>query len=147
MNAIATLQAQHNALGEMMLRLVNMTDAFQKPAQAFPITVQLAKLSQLLRLHLATEDEWFYPAMIASDEPVAAALALTYRDDVGGIAEEVEAFLTRWNSSAVIGSGFVAFRAELRALFGKLEARIGREDRELYPLAIGLGLGERAAAA
>lgn len=130
-----------------MLRLVNLVDRIDAPDQAYPITVELAKLAKLLRVHLATEDEWFYPAMIASDEPVAAALAATYRDEVGGIAEAVEAFIAQWNSSAVIAMGFDRFRIDLIAMLRRIEQRIGREDDELYPLAIRLGIGNRAAAA
>ena len=124
-----------------MLRLVNLAQGFQGPDQALPIAVDLAKLVQLLRHHLATEEEWFYPAMIDSDEPLAAALATAYRDEVGGIAEEVESFLAQWNSSTVIGLRFMQFRQELFCLLRKLEDRIDREDVELYPLARSLGIG------
>lgn len=147
MNAITRLQAQHDALGGMMLRLVNLVEGFQGAEQAMPITVQLSKLAHLLRLHLATEDEWFYPAMMASGEPLAELVAASYREEVGGIAEEVEDFLRRWNSSAVIEIGFVRFRVGLLALLAKIQERIGREDHELYPLARQLGIGEEAKAA
>ena len=147
MNAITKLQAQHDALGGMMLRLVNLVEGFQGSEQAMPITVQLAKLAHLLRLHLATEDEWFYPAMMASGEPLAELLAASYRAEVDGIAEEVEDFLRRWSSLAVIEIGFVKFRAGLLALLGKIEERIGREDNELYPLARQIGIGDQAKAA
>ena len=134
MNAITKLQAQHDALGGIMLRLVNLVEGFQGSEQAMPITVQLAKLAHLLRLHLATEDECFYPTIMASGEPLAELLAASYRAEVG-IAEEVEVFLRRWNSSAVIEIDFVRFRAGLLALLGKIEERIGRENHELFPLA------------
>lgn len=147
MNAITSLEAQHHALAAMMLRLINLVEGFQGPDQALPVTVHLAKLAHLLRLHLTTEDEWLYPAMIASGEPLAASLALAYRNEVGGVAEDVEAFLARWNSSTVIGLRFEHFRQELFCLFHKLEDRIGREDDELYPLARSLGIGIRPMAA
>ena len=147
MNAITKLQAQHDALGGMMLRLVNLVEGFQGSEQAMPITVQRAKLAHLLRLHLATEDEWFYPAMMASGEPLAELLAASYRAEVDGIAEEVEDFLRRWSSLAVIEIGLVTFRAGLLALLGKIEERIGREDNELYPLARQIGIGDQAKAA
>lgn len=130
-----------------MLGLVNMVQGFHGPDQALPITVQLAKLAHLLRLHLATEDEWFYPAMIESDGPLVASLATAYRDEVGGIAEDVESFLAQWNSSTVIGLRFEQFREELFCLFRKLGNRLDREDVELYPLARSLGIGVRPLAA
>ena len=147
MNAVTKLQAQHDALGGMMLRLVNLVEGFQGSEQAMPITVQLAKLAHLLRLHLATEDEWFYPAMMASGEPLAELLAASYRAEVDGIAEEVEDFLRRWSSSAVIEIDFIRFRAGLLALLGKIEERIGRENHEIFPLARQIGVGEKTKAA
>jgi len=147
MNAINNLEDQHHELAAMMLRLVNLAQGFHGPDQALPVTIHLAKLAHLLRLHLATEDEWFYPAMINSSEPLAASLATAYRDEVGGIAEDVEIFLAQWNSSTVIGLRFAQFREELFRLFHKLEDRIDREDVELYPLARSLGIGSRPLAA
>jgi hypothetical protein len=147
MNPITNLQDEHRELAGMMLDLVNLIQGFHGPDQAYSITVKLGQLAHLLRIHLATEDEWFYPAMIASDEPLAATLAATYREEVGGIAEQVEAFTAQWNSSSVIGMGFRRFRGELLCLLHKIEDRIGREDLELYPIARALGIGCPAAAA
>ena len=147
MTAITNLEAQHYEMAGIMLGLVNQVQGFHGPEQAYSITVQLAKLSHLLRRHLAIEDEWFYPAMIASDEPLAASLAAAYRDEVGGIAAAVESFLMQWNSSTVIGLGFDRFREELISLFHRIEDRIGREDQELYPLAVKLGICNRPLAA
>ncbi len=85
--------------------------------------------------------------MIGSGDPLAASLATTFRDEVGGIAEEVESFIAQWNSSVVIALGANRFREELLDLFHKIEDRIGREDEELYPLARALGIGIRPLAA
>ena len=147
MNAITNLEAEHHALASMMLRLVNMIQGFERSEDAFAITVHLARLAHLLRLHLATEDEWFYPAMMNSDEAFAASLAASYRDEAGGIAEGLEVFLQQWNSSTVIELGFDRFRLELISLFHQIEDRIGHEDKELYPLARALGIGEHPLAA
>ena len=61
-----------------------------------------------------------YPAMIGSGEPLAAALATSYRDELGGIAEEVQSFLAQWTNSTVIGLGMERFREELFCLLQKL---------------------------
>lgn len=129
-----------------MLRLVNLAQGLHGPDQSLSITIHLAKLAHLLRVHLAAEDKWFYPALISSEEPLISALASAYRDEGGGIADEVESFLAQWNSSTVIGLRFKQFRAELFCLFRKLEDRIDREDLELYPLARALGIGRSEAA-
>lgn len=130
-----------------MLRLVNMVEGFSGPDQAYAITVHLAKLTRTLRAHLATEDEWFYPALINSDGPLTASLVAHYRAEVGGLAQRFEDFVQHWNSSTVIDQGFDRFRTELLSLFHGLEDRIDREDKELYPLARLLGIGHPPLAA
>lgn len=147
MNSITDLEQEHYALASMMLQLVNKVQGFEGSDDALAITVDLAKLTKLLRLHLATEDEWFYPAMMNSDEPFAVSLAAAYRNEVGGIAERFEGFLRQWNSSAVIDLGFSRFRVDLLSLFREIEDRIGREDKELYPLARLIGIGRHSLAA
>jgi hypothetical protein len=151
MDIITTLEAQHRAIAATMLRLLNLTDGFCGPGQAYVITVELTRLAHLLRVHLATEDGSFYPAMMRSTNNAVAVLAAAYRDEGSEISGQVENFIAQWNSSAVIDLGFDRFRGELRALVHQVELGIEREEDELYPLARALGIdwgpGARLAAA
>ncbi|MDQ3078093.1 MAG: hemerythrin domain-containing protein [Pseudomonadota bacterium] len=124
-----------------MLRLINLIEAYRSGEDAYPIALQLARWTGLLRGHLASEDEWFYPAMIASHHAETAATATAFRTDMGHLAERLEVFVRRWSSSAVIGAGFPRFRREAFALFAAFDRRIAREDHTLYPLAESQGVG------
>src|SRR6478672_8257769 len=95
---MASMRRQHDALTEILLRLVNMVDRYRGGPDAYPIAVQLARLVSLLRSHLASEDEWLYPAMVAAHEPGAAALAFGFRAEMGGLASKLEEFERRWSS-------------------------------------------------
>ena len=131
----------------MMLRLVNLIRAHRRGADAYPIALLIAEWISLLRSHLASEDEWFYPAMIGSPDDQASAIAAEFQSDMGHLAEQLESFDRRWSSSAVIGARFDCFREESFALFAAFDCRIAREDHTLYPLAETRGIGELPSAA
>ena len=144
---MASMRRQHDALTEILLRLVNMVDRYRGGPDAYPIAVQLARLVSLLRSHLASEDEWLYPAMVAAHEPGAAALAFGFRAEMGGLASKLEEFERLWSSSSAIAASFDAFRSDARILFVAIDERIAREDAELYPAADRLGIGQVSNAA
>ena len=124
----------------MMLRLINLIDAHRADDDAFPIALLLARWVSLLRSHLAMEDEWLYPAVVALGSLRAATIALVFEADMGNLAQRLEAFDRRWSSSAVIAGDFDRFRDEAFALFADFDRRIEREDRTLYPIAEASGV-------
>ena len=140
MDIIATLETQHRAIAATMLRLLNLSEGFCGPGQAYVIAVELTRLAHLLRVHHATEDGAFYPPMMRSTNSAVAVLAAAYCDDGCEISGQLESFIAQWNSSAVIDQGFDRFRGELRALVDHVELGIEREEDELYPLARALGV-------
>lgn len=131
----------------MMLRLINLIKAHRTGDDAYPIALRLAEWVSLLRTHLASEDEWLYPAMIASDDEQASSTAIRFQTEMGYLAEGLEAFDRNWSSSAVIGARFPSFRAEAFTLFAAFDRRIAHEDQTLYPLAETKGIGAMPSAA
>ena len=147
MPTLRSLRWQHDQASRMMLRLINLIRAHRPGTDAYPIAFQMAEWISLLRSHLASEDEWFYPAMIGSRDGQVSATAAEFQSDMGHLAEQLEVFDRRWSSSAVIGARFGRFRAEAFGLFAAFDCRIAREDHTLYPLAEAKGIGELPSAA
>ncbi|MDQ3143351.1 MAG: hemerythrin domain-containing protein [Pseudomonadota bacterium] len=141
MSTLQSLRWQHDQASSGKLRLVNLIEAHRPGDDAYPIALQLARWTGLLRAHLASEYEWFYPALIASPNSETAATARAFQTEMGHLAERLEAFDRRWSSSAVIGAGFSRFHREAFALFAAFDQRISREDRTLYPMAESQGVG------
>ena len=135
MPTLRSLRWQHDQVSQLMLRLINLIEQYRPGDDAYPIALQLARWTGLLRGHLASEDAWLYPSMIASRDARAAATAASFQADMGHLAERLEAFDRRWSSSAVIGAAFPRFHREALDLFAAFDRRIAREDRCLYPLA------------
>ena len=129
------LRRQHLAASLLGARLRDLVDHYRGGEDAYRVTLQLARLHSLLRLHLIAEDSALYPALLGSGDAPTVALALEMQAETGLLAAGLERFMVRWSSSALIGADFTAFRAELAELLDQLAARIQREDNELYPLA------------
>jgi HAMP domain-containing protein len=119
---------------------------YRSDADAFPLSLKLARLAGILRTHFALEDELLYPSMIESDHREAALMARVYRDEVGHLATRFERFIDRWSRSDSIAGARRQFRFEAGMLFAALRDRMDRENRDLFPLAEEAGARKAALA-
>ena len=129
------LRRQQDAATQLMAGITGQIGAYCGPDDACGLTLSIAQLVGLLRVHLTVEDEHLYPEMIGSGHAQTAALARRFAREMGGIAERLEEFALRWSSSAAIAPRFDEFCDETRRLFAVIETRIRRENEQLYPLA------------
>jgi hypothetical protein len=131
---LTDLKNQHDAAMAMADRLIDLIDDYRHDGDALPIAIQFSKLVGLFRVHFAQEDVQLYPELVALGDRDVARLALTYAAEMGGLANELERFVRRWPSSAVIASNFAEFADAARDMVLALAVRIERENRFLYPL-------------
>ena len=107
------LRRQHDAATQLMSGITGQIGAYRGPDDAYRLTLGIAQLIGLVRVHLMIED----------------------LHDIGGLAEQLEDYARRWSSSAGIAARFDDFHDETRRLFAALKTRAKRENRQLYPLA------------
>ena len=138
MSCTDRLRHQQNVATIMTCHLRNLVRRHRPGDNAIAIATQLARLLRVLRVHLAEEDEYLYPALIAIGDRNTAALAERYQAEMGSLAVNTEVFMQRWSSSAVIALNFAAFETALDLLLGALMARMECENAALYPVADGL---------
>ena len=141
------LRDQHDLAIDTAGHLRDLVQGHRAGDDAIAIATQLARLQGLLRIHLAEEDQYLYPALIAVKDRRAAVLAEQFQNEMGSLAWVTEDFMQRWSSSAVIAVNFAAFNLALDCLLGTLAARIERENITLYPIADALIPDLRANAA
>lgn len=130
-----TLKQQHDAAERLVAKILDACRVPPCETQAFQISLMLAKLTGLLRIHFAQEDELLYPFMEASSDATAAHTARTFREEMGGLSTTYAAFADKWRRPREMVAQFPAFKAECEAVFRALAERIGRENGTLYPLA------------
>lgn len=99
------------------------------------IVVQLLAMTGAIKLHLAAEDRVLYPALANASDPLVAQTSRMFQQEMGGLANTLTAFVSRWNLAAKISQNPQGFRDEANAVFKALHMRVQRENRELYPMA------------
>lgn len=99
------------------------------------IVAQLLAMTGAIKLHLAAEDRVLYPALANASDPLVAQTSRMFQQEMGGLAETLTGFVSRWNLAAKISQNPQGFRDEANAVFKALHMRVQRENRELYPMA------------
>lgn len=102
-------------------------------AQAQAIAEQIIAMSGLIKLHLAVEQRYLYPAAQACGVATVAQLGRQYENEMHGIAGAYLDFAGRWNTPVRLAAEPDAFRSEANTVLHALFQRMRREDHELYP--------------
>ena len=90
-------------------------------------------MSGLIKLHLAVEQRYLYPAAQASGVASVAQLGRAYENEMHGIAGAYLDFAGRWNTPVRLAAEPEAFRSEANTVLHALFQRMRREDHDLYP--------------
>lgn len=126
-----TLKEQHAALEQSASALGALI------AADAPDMEQLGRvkwqLGYRLAIHLAHEDQHVYPALKAHSDARIAKLALLYEREMGDLDQRFRVYIAAWSADRIIAD-WLGFRRETGTILDLLSQRIGREERELYPL-------------
>lgn len=124
---------------EILAVVREIVDAIQQPAMTAEegnrVRSALVNLSGKVITHLAAEDHALYPRLLASKSQEVSGTAKKFADEMGGIAEEFEHYISHWFSGKVISGRFEEFCSESDKLIGALAERIEKEENVLYKLA------------
>jgi hypothetical protein len=146
MSFTALLRAQHDSAEALLDEFSADLARFRSDADAYPLSLKLARLAGTLRTHFAIEAEALYPSMIESSHREAALMARIYRDEIAHLAARFGRFVERWSDAAAIAAARRQFRFEAGMLFAALRDRLHRENRDLFPLADEAGARKAALA-
>ncbi len=121
--------------------LLNVVGNIQKyltveEVQSNPAVIRklLTILAGAVRIHLAFEDRALYPSLLASTNSTVSTTAKQFMDEMSGIQGVLEGYLDKYHSVKIIKNNPDDFIYETKELFKVLGERIGRENRDFYPL-------------
>ena len=97
----------------------------------------LLSIKDLLVHHLAKEDKTLYPLLLASNDQTTRYTAREYIKDMQVTSRVVLAFFDKYSSDNLTASQSLDadFITDIITLMKKLQLRIAREEKFLYPLA------------
>ncbi len=99
----------------------------------------VAKLKGLLAVHARMENEALYPRLMAHPDIAVRERVTTMFQEVHPIYETIDRYGVRWPNASAIQEDPAAFIRDTIAVMSTLDARVTRENAELYPLADALG--------
>lgn len=97
------------------------------------IAKEMIALSSLVRMHLAVEDKYLYPAIEAGADVNLRRMSRRYAAEMDGIAQRYLAFASSWNTAVQIERAPEGFRAGANAILRQVYERMQRENTEFYP--------------
>jgi hypothetical protein len=125
-----TCRDQHEAIRSLLDLFPEAT-----PVEAKAVTDLIARLGRVLSRHLKLEDDFLYPALLASDDRTLRETALRYREEMGGLSRDFDALLAEWTTGNAIKQRPQEFLVSWLAFKRRLEVRMAKEDHGLYEIA------------
>lgn len=132
-NIVANLSRQHRELTRLTMELVPLLDAARLTVDAHDVRRQLASIGGLLRVHVAMEDDAFYPSLLRHRDGELRTIArrfLVERDQIQG---RWDAYHDRWRERPAIEGAAARFVDETRDMLLTLGKRMVEEDRSFHP--------------
>ena len=125
---------QHQEILDIVGEMHGRLKPEQAAADPKALRSLLSALAGKLTLHLAMEDKALYPRPVERDFENSRAIANAFSQEMGGLAQAFASYNQKWQATA-IGADPSGFVRETQDVFAALGRRIGRENKELYPLA------------
>ena len=104
-------------------------------ANSTEISTHLNQLSTDIGVHLNFEDKYVYPVLIKSSNAAVVALATSNQREMAPLLADYQTFAFKFNTANAIKNNEETFRNQANIVFKALFERIGRENKELYPMA------------
>lgn len=131
---VATLTEQHNAIREAMAEVSQTIDRGNVASHAMALHTLLNEIAEKVQEHLRVEDQDLYPLLVQDSDVKVKKIATQFRDNMGGLAEELSGYIRRYGCDSDIVKDISVFSYETRGIFERLRHRMRREEEDLYPL-------------
>lgn len=131
------LIAEHALIEATARQLLELASAARCDLPAVAQTLE--RLASELTDHLAHEDSFIYPRMIAAENTEMAEAAQGFVDEFSTLRTDWSRYLGEWTGDA-IASDWHRFGEETRVLLTRLAKRVRAENDLLYPAALRSGV-------
>jgi len=100
---------------------------------AAEISKLIVSMSSIIKLHLAVEDQFLYPALRNGSNATLATMGKKFQDEMGSIASAYMVFASRWNNAPKVSCDPEGFRSDANTVLKMLYERIHQENTIFYP--------------
>jgi hypothetical protein len=133
---IENLRRQHKDLTRVTMEIVPRLEPATLAADAPLVRRSLNILRGILRIHLAMEDQSFYPYLLSHRDGELRRMAEVFLDARDQIQGRFGDYSARWLENGAIEEDPEGFAAATREMLLELGTRMVQEDREFHPLVL-----------
>ena len=123
---------KHAHIKEELSAISTLIDSKITPDTAEQIADRINHLSGMLLMHLASEDKYLYPALLASNNSEIKTLTEKYMKEMGSIAASYTSLKEKYHTPSAILENTPEFITSAMAIIPAITERIAREENELY---------------
>lgn len=127
------LMSEHQRIDKAIVRLRKLIESDLPDVAA--VVIALSDLSAELGSHLAHEDSFIYPRMIAGSNAESSQTARAFVSEFADLTRDWNLYLSEW-SWECIQADWKSFRAETDRMMGRLALRVRAENNLLYSIAL-----------
>ena len=128
------LNEHHQKLWAFIRSLQEYKTDAEVRTQAKEISSIISKLSGILSVHLAAEDNYLYPALQKNTDTRIQQTAARFSDEMGALAKVYSSYRNKFMLASQIEAAPADFLKETSGIIDALAKRLQKEDTELYPL-------------
>ncbi len=123
---------QHNRIREELEIIKSLCKKGNLEQTASEIALHISALAGKLNIHLSSEDQYLYPALIKSSDSSLVAMAGDYQKEMGNLLALFTKFKEKYNTKLKILGEKDRFFGEADQIIKAIEMRMQKEEGGLY---------------
>lgn len=134
---ISNLNRQHSDIANLITEVEGYlsVEKVSDSASAFDLTMKIARLAGVLKMHLKHEDDVLYPKLRISTDLKVRQTTERFINEMGGLSAAFDEYRGLYKSSNYIKDEPEAFIRDTQKIIEALRKRVKKENEDLYLLA------------
>ena len=126
---------KHRIIQDYLKRITELTSSPIARPEAQLIAEMINKMTGVLNMHLASEDNYVYPKLLKHPDEKIRSITQNYMKEMRGLSAAYTDFYKSYNTPSKITADPEGYKAAFKAVNEALTLRIKREESELYTFA------------
>lgn len=137
MDHLDRLQSQHKEIRLLIVELLSLTKKANTTKNAETVALILGKISGRLKLNHTMESKSIYQNLMDSQDMQKMKIAKIFLSEMENLMTEFDNYRKKFRLSYDIKENYKELAKMSENIFRKIDIRLNREDKSLYPLVEG----------
>lgn len=132
---VQQLIRQHQDIGSILGELKQKISSQEEVKKnSMHIALKVSRLSGILKIHLRSEDNNLYPALLKDEDPKVREIAKRFFAEMGDLAKIFEQYKAKYAKKAIIEQQVNNFIKDTKQIINAISKQVENEETKLYKL-------------